>query len=81
MLMLQRMSAILTLAGVGLVQTAGLPADRPRPAPGGEWRASVREFARENAGMRRVDDDEPVEIIRMRHGKSPGYGAAPIVGH
>ncbi len=47
-MLLQKLGAILALTGVGLVQTAGLPADAPRPAAGGDWRANVRDFAREH---------------------------------
>jgi HD superfamily phosphodiesterase len=43
--MLGKLGALLGLMAVGLVQTGGIP-DAPRPAPHGDWRASVREFAR-----------------------------------
>jgi len=44
----ERLVAILILIGSGLVEAAGLPADAPWPASGGDWRASVRAFAQEH---------------------------------
>src|SRR5439155_7427976 len=42
-------------------------------------RRVLAQLPRENGGVRRVDDHEPAEAIRVRGGESPRHYAAPVV--
>jgi hypothetical protein len=43
-------------------------------------RRAVAQFAREGAGVRRIDDHQLADLLRERVGVAPGEGAAPVVG-
>ena len=45
------------------------------------WAGLSAQLAGERHRMRRVDDDQPAQIVRMLGGEAPGHRTAPVVRH